>query len=241
MMRILIHLVLGACITMVVVAWSSYVYRDIDGVRDRLAERRGWPANQPVSAVMYRDAQSVWFTRPLLRNRGVQVLLGSEAAAASLPSGTDRRDRPWWLPESAIRSRLGPRRHIAADERGWIRGWDVALGWPLPAFRYEAYGVEPTSYAGAFVHRFRMKPGDMPKRVAFPLIILWPGFIVNSIAYGALTYSLCRLLIPVRSRSRRRRGLCERCRYPVSGLATCPECGVNVMRSLVSEASRKIL
>jgi len=57
---------------------------------------------------------------------------------------------------------------------------------------------------------------------------LWAGLAVDSVAYAAgvwlLVFGPGTLMAIIRGR-RRRRGQCERCRYPVAGLARCPECG----------------
>ena len=61
-----------------------------------------------------------------------------------------------------------------------------------------------------------------------PLRPIWPAFALNTLFYAAIVFGASRLLIAIRRSQRRRRNRCIRCAYPVSGLATCPECGTPV-------------
>lgn len=58
-----------------------------------------------------------------------------------------------------------------------------------------------------------------------PLIPRWPAFLANTALYTLLAFTLLPFLNP---RRRLSRNLCPRCRYPTSGLTTCPECGTPV-------------
>lgn len=57
---------------------------------------------------------------------------------------------------------------------------------------------------------------------------LWPGFPLNAVLIGGLlgmaVYGPSVLRRRLRD-GRRAAGLCARCRYPLRGLALCPECG----------------
>ncbi len=58
---------------------------------------------------------------------------------------------------------------------------------------------------------------------------LWTGFALNTAGYAAALWLMAFAPFAVRRffrRRRRKRGRCERCGYPVAGLARCPECGL---------------
>lgn len=57
---------------------------------------------------------------------------------------------------------------------------------------------------------------------------MWMGIVFNTIIYATLVGSSILLLGHLRRVRRRRRVLCVRCGYPVSGIAMCPECGTPV-------------
>ncbi len=59
----------------------------------------------------------------------------------------------------------------------------------------------------------------------FPIRPLWPGFLINTLFYAAVLYTL---LVTKRSLTYSRRYLkhrCPTCGYDLKGLTTCPECG----------------
>lgn len=54
---------------------------------------------------------------------------------------------------------------------------------------------------------------------------LWGGFAVNTLFFGFLAWVFVATSGQMWRWRRRRRGLCVKCGYDVSGLARCPECG----------------
>lgn len=61
-----------------------------------------------------------------------------------------------------------------------------------------------------------------------PLAPRWPAFLTNTSLYTLLAFTLLPFLNP--RGHRLSRNLCPNCRYPTSGLATCPECGTQWQR-----------
>ncbi len=68
-------------------------------------------------------------------------------------------------------------------------------------------------------HLFGMDGG------VIPLYPLWTGLALNTLVYTAVLYPLVLWHKAGRRKRRRKRGLCERCSYDITGQTTCPECG----------------
>ncbi len=60
-----------------------------------------------------------------------------------------------------------------------------------------------------------------------PIGIVPSGLALNWLFYAPLFYLLFSVVPGVRHVRRKRRGLCLRCGYDLSGLASCPECGAD--------------
>lgn len=108
-------------------------------------------------------------------------------------------------------------------------------GWPCPAAtaRYETYrgsapasGIGPGKDAVNIVKSgwYDWNPGDPSNTVVFATIPLWRGLLTNLAFYTTLSFLVLWILGPGRRLNRARRGLCIRCKYPITGLVTCPEC-----------------
>lgn len=72
-----------------------------------------------------------------------------------------------------------------------------------------------------------------------PLWPLWPGFVLNTVVYGAAVW--CVMFAPgfVRRASRRKRGRCAGCGYELAGLVKCPECGEEVESGKLGKSQKK--
>jgi len=113
----------------------------------------------------------------------------------------------------------------------------VSCGWPIRSLTWFDY-VSPTGAAppsalqkvwdGGIDVGLAATPGPsgrfgVSRRV--PIRPLWAGLLAN-VAFWSITAAATGVIAVAWRRARRRkRGLCEACAYPVSGLATCPECG----------------
>ncbi len=108
-----------------------------------------------------------------------------------------------------------------------------ADGWPLLALSsearwqsYDARGMSPV-IGGIRVGPRNVVPDDGPR--ILPLQPIWSGLIINTILYVSLWFTLFSLgdiRRGIRSRLRRRRGQCVRCRYQLLPEQTrCSECG----------------
>ncbi len=153
---------------------------------------------------------------------------------------------------------LGYREAKYAQDAGYYRHYTYEAGWPLRSMRAKLFSALPSySHSGSWVfeaHKdepWRLIELGLPlwrlglaidpsttlhmaqKRWRWydrrlPLVPMWGGFIVNTIAYTPLAWLLLFGLRAMRSRRRRRKGLCVRCTYDRTGLDPadpCPECG----------------
>ena len=66
-----------------------------------------------------------------------------------------------------------------------------------------------------------------PPSLVFPVRPIWRGALTNTAVYGLGALACLQLRQVFQGLTRRRRGLCRACAYPVSG-ALCPECGTTV-------------
>lgn len=132
--------------------------------------------------------------------------------------------------ECTIRASAG-----SADESRTTDEWEtreLRAGWPLRSLSmgsmmYRAGVSAPwttTESPHLPIHRWGIK-ADLP------ICVLPPGLIVNSVVYAcvfAIGLTACRAVV---RRLDRRRRLCVRCSYNITGLATCPECGTPIAES----------
>jgi len=87
----------------------------------------------------------------------------------------------------------------------------------IPIYEYYDYSRGP-GYDGIGPNSFR-RPNFLPIRP------LWRGFLINTLFYAAILYTL---LVTKRSLTYSRRYIkhrCPTCGYDLKGLSTCPECG----------------
>jgi hypothetical protein len=121
-----------------------------------------------------------------------------------------------------------------ADMEHWLpRGNELdfycsvsgSSGLPLPALG-GSYGFFWVG-SGEVVHwdRWGIAVGSI---VPLPMRPLWPGFLINTLLYTALSAGIWYTPGAVRRARRRRRNACQACGYSLVGLAAhvpCPECG----------------
>jgi hypothetical protein len=64
---------------------------------------------------------------------------------------------------------------------------------------------------------------------SLPLLLLWPGFAINTMFYAAIMWMLFAAPFALRRRRRIKRGLCPACAYPVGDSEVCTECGKKLL------------
>lgn len=116
---------------------------------------------------------------------------------------------------------------------------DWVAGWPRPALRGR---LTPASLADT--QRIQIREGmlrfrDSTARISigdglwltghlFPLIPMWPGFLINTAIYAAAWVASLAIIAKIRRAHRTRRGQCPACKYDLRNTPTnapCPECG----------------
>ena len=94
-------------------------------------------------------------------------------------------------------------------------------GWPLLAAYTEHYhrnlNGDRSDEHRALTFANAMAP--------LPVVVLWPGFALDTAFYGTLAFALWSAPGFVRRQRRRRGGRCLACGYELKGIAKCPECG----------------
>jgi hypothetical protein len=107
-------------------------------------------------------------------------------------------------------------------------------GWPCFAIAGEwTYWVPRASgqYQGSTygIISFKDRLTYMPRVLRhIPYRPHWPGFVVNTLIYGAASWMLIGLPSVVRRYVRIKRGLCPKCAYPIGASEVCTECGATV-------------
>lgn len=99
-------------------------------------------------------------------------------------------------------------------------------GWPLPAVQGRIEEYRGTTQRVGYISRTAATLTPLATRHEhLPYMPIWTGFIVNTLVYAALLWLLVAAPFTARRMIRRRRGLCEKCAYPVGVSPVCTECG----------------
>lgn len=216
----------GGAIVTVAVAWGCAV-RDIGRARalhlGRSLDVAGvaeWNVNTVVGLGSTHVLSQAFGSR----------LSDPEGASAYVMSAPDAL--PWWCPW------LRPDRPLGETE--WMSGSALAHGLPVRSMVVAHDDVRPDHARGARpwrVHdipdwaRGRTGRGATPTGpVELPLQPIWAGFTVNTAFYALLLRLVFLALFTARRVRRRRRGLCEKCAYPVGTGPDCTECGATIAR-----------
>ena len=168
--------------------------------------------------------------------RRVDWIAGPDSARSSRPGEPGRMRAPsWcWVPTQVRFSRNGQGLRSSRDQ--WIEG---VAGWPLPALRWclrtqagaKAGMREPIGLAAPLRDQIQPPAVGPPRLRVLPLEPYWPGFIVDVALYAGALWLLLRFPFAFRRASRKRRGLCLACGYPIGLSPMCTECGKSVSGS----------
>lgn len=75
-------------------------------------------------------------------------------------------------------------------------------------------------------------PGVLGRWITMlPIRPIFPGFLYNTAFWGGLIFAALCLrdgALTLRSRRRRARGLCWKCKHELAGVSPCPECGTDI-------------
>lgn len=116
--------------------------------------------------------------------------------------------------------------------------YEHARGWPILALYWRdtySHASQPPNWRTEWGWEI---PGRFAKSRTVPLAVIWPGFLMDALFYGALWFGLIVGLGATKRALRTRRGLCPMCAYDLRGgtleagrlchrIQGCPECGWN--------------
>jgi len=103
-------------------------------------------------------------------------------------------------------------------------------GWPFLAWRGEArWNSTGLVYRKCFPSTKSMGWAFWKSLVLFPYEPVFPGVLYNSLFFGGILFITVRIIKHTRRRIteavRLSRHQCTKCKYDITGLTTCPECG----------------
>lgn len=259
MRRVVRHIIvfglLGAAVT-VAVAWGFAVVRPglkverneqgafvIDGRPWQVVQERRWG----MSEVWWMDLAHgyVWSFRSEAEREAMAMLMVEQyferhpTRVGAMPSGRSvvvLEEWPRWG-EFAGSSRSSEASE-GEDAEGPEAGSDTAFGVPMRAMWMQATcDFVGNTTANEALQGGVMLRGQASARgndfLALPYWVIWRGFLVNTLFYGALLWLVCGGWRMMRSATRRRRGRCVRCNYDLRGRAAgsvvCPECGATAV------------
>ncbi len=124
-------------------------------------------------------------------------------------------------------------RHVFVPNK-FVRGVVSSGGFPFKWLFWTATSP-PSANSGArgglLVHKYHSYHMDHAwlvgrAQLIVPTGILWRACLLNIAIWSSLSIAVTVLWRAICIRSRRRRGLCCRCRYPLGPGSACPECGM---------------
>jgi hypothetical protein len=204
--RLLVLLLLGGLVISVLVAWSAEVTID---------------SAQPVNGIMPLAEDLDDVMGPLWEERPRPELLWVRSGYSFF------QEHGWGLTRST--------QFASAASLDYLVMNRVQTGWPFHCVERRHWLVEGASKLEAvnrgtifLPYRSFMVNGEIvttPRRIG--VIPMWPGLLANTALYALLLFVLFGGIGAGRRASRRVRGRCEGCGYPLRSLPTpvCPECG----------------
>lgn len=147
---------------------------------------------------------------------------------------------PESIPKWANVSTSSPSAEEATRQRMQL---SIGVGWPVVALR-SSFVIE----GNRIVERTPVLPWPssaqtirtLPPR-HFQVVPVWPGYIQTALALAIIWPLILTALwgfdVAIRW-NRRRRGVCEKCKYPVRALHLCPECGIPSSRPVSHQIGR---
>ena len=130
--------------------------------------------------------------------------------------------------------RTGPHKPVAASDTGpdlyYVHS--VNVGWPLRSLEGgDAFAVADAEVNKEYLTNIYIWGRLDRDAVLFPIGVIWPGLVINTMFYAAVLWLLAFGPFAVRRFIRNKRGQCVKCGYDLRGSSGggegggCPECG----------------
>ncbi len=205
---------MGGSIVNVAVAWTLALVRNLGQITNSI--RWGYSTN----------ASERWYVGVVDCPPGTRFIIGL-THALDAGGGILREELPTW---SATRD--APQSSPSLDSKSAI--YEIAHGWPFVSLRCTlTRSTGESRVTGSLDLSWGIALGQ-PKRTSdpptqelrvLPLLPIWPGFVANSLVYGALLWLLFVSRLGLRWLVRVSRGRCANCGYRLGKSVICPECG----------------
>ncbi len=136
--------------------------------------------------------------------------------------------------ESFLRTflRTGPHKPVAASDTGPDAYFvhSVNVGWPLRSLEGgDAFTVAYSEVNKDYLTNIYIWGRPDRDEVWFPIGVIWPGVVINTLFYAAILWILIRGPFVLRRYLRKKRGLCSACGYPRGKSSVCSECGAQLV------------
>lgn len=99
----------------------------------------------------------------------------------------------------------------------------LQAGWPVRSL--EGYSYTEQRKSGQHVFLAHPRSAGWYLDAWIPYQPLWPGVVINAVAFSAIFLVAASLMGRVRRAVRKSRGRCVQCGYRLADSRTCPECG----------------
>lgn len=226
--RTLASCLLVGAIMNIAVAWAIALYWEGPDWNETLFRGRELADNNMVRTVFQLDRPGRTRRSIFTMERSYPFATGEQSPTLAVKSDHAPMSFPSWGRAEFARW---------SDSPEMLSGSESAMGWPLLSAWFESHMYfmsAPLCDCPAPAYELRgawdLRTASRLEGPALPLRPIWPGLIINTLFYAALSWSLWLIPLPLRRARRRRRNLCLRCGYPRAGIAAevaCPECGAS--------------
>lgn len=226
--RIVCFTILGAILNVIVI-WG-YAYRPINALADSSAP---FPPLGTMRSRQYTNESIPTETNLSISRFTTWVSHILDASERNVVFGVPiQPEEPIGLPEWCM-SADELVEYIEPGRTVMVTGIETAFGWPWRALSTRQVRVleSPVKQRYPIKDQFMLPQWtqfghpERGTRREMPIHPIWLGLLGNSALYGMLLFVFAFSCGAVRRQTRRRRGRCPRCAYPIGASPVCTECG----------------